>query len=359
MTATPGDPRPVDPPEVEPPAAGPLPPGAPETEPPSHHTGDRAFLVAVAATLVVSALTSVQARLNGGLAVHLGNGFGGALVTTTIALAVLLVGVPSHPAGRRALRRIRAALGTRELRWWQLLGGVSGGLVLSTQGLTVPTLGVAVFTVATVAGSSTGSLVVDRFGLGPSGHHAISPARLGGALLAVLAVAVAAYDRLDDARTLWLVVLPALAGATFAWQSAVNGRVRAASSSAPAATLVNFVAATGTLTAAFLVSVAVDGVPTGALPPQPWYYVAGLIGTAFIAVAAAAVRHTGVLVFGLTTIAGQLVGAILVDLVAPTADRSPGLNTWAGAALTVAAVALASAGRRRRLGAPPAAPAER
>ena len=72
---------------------------------------------------------------------------------------------------------------------------------------------------------------------------------------------------------------------------------------------------------------AVRGRPSGRFPTEPWLYVGGPIGIVFIALAAAIVRFTGVLLLGLATIAGQIVGAVLLDLVLPTAASHPGPAT--------------------------------
>ena len=136
--------------------------------------------------------------------------------------------------------------------------------------------------------------------------------------------------------------LPLLAGVGIAWQQAVNGRVRAAADSALTATLVNFFVGTVTLLVAFAIDIAIRGLPSGHLPTQPWLYLGGPIGIVFIAIAAAVVRFTGVLLLGLATIAGQIVGAVLLDLVLPTAASHPGVNTLLGAALTMVAVLVAA-----------------
>ena len=57
-----------------------------------------------------------------------------------------------------------------------------------------PSLGVAVFTVAVVAGQSSNSLIVDRMGLGPAGKQAITRSRVISAVLAVVAVTVAVVE---------------------------------------------------------------------------------------------------------------------------------------------------------------------
>ncbi|RKN43428.1 DMT family transporter [Micromonospora endolithica] len=295
---------------------------------------------------------AVQSRINGELGVRLDDGIAAAVVSFGIGLLVLLVLVPATPGGRRGLVALRAALRDGSLRPWQCLGGVCGAFLVATQGLTVGTLGVAVFTVAVVAGQSGSSLLVDRAGVGPTGRQPVTPARLVGAVLTVLAVLLAVGDRLGDPGALVLALLPLLAGVGIAWQQAVNGRVRGAAGSALTATLVNFSVGTVALLATFAVEVAVRGRPAGGFPSEPWLYLGGPIGIVFIALAAAIVRFTGVLLLGLATIAGQIIGAVLLDLVLPTAASHPGPATLAGAALTLVAVLVANSGSRRYGGAP-------
>ena len=55
-----------------------------------------------------------------------------------------------------------------------------------------------------------------------------------------------------------------------------------------------------------------------------------------IAIAAAVVRATGVLLLALSTICGQVIGSLALDLLTPTETR-PGPTTYAGAALALVA----------------------
>jgi transporter family-2 protein len=295
---------------------------------------------------------AAQARVNGELALRLGDGLAAAVISFATGLVVLTVLVPLTGPGRRRLRAVRGALRAGQLRWWHLLGGLSGGFVVATQGLTVATLGVAVFTVAIVAGQSASGLAVDRAGLGPGGAEPVTTARVAGAALCVVAVLIALADRLGAPQALGLAALPLLAGFGIAWQQAVNGQVRRAAGGATwPATFINFAAGTAGLLVAFGAGVAVRGWPGGALPAEPLLYTGGLLGVLVIATAAAVVQVTGVLVLGLSAIAGNLLGALLLDLVAPTTGP-PAPNTYAGAALTLVAVAVAGlSGHRRRVAA--------
>ncbi|MFF0876120.1 DMT family transporter [Micromonospora aurantiaca (nom. illeg.)] len=293
-------------------------------------------------------MVAVQSRINGELGVRLADGIAAAVVSFGVGLLILLVLVPATPGGRRGLAALRGALRSGALRPWQCLGGVCGAFLVATQGLTIGALGVAVFTVAVVAGQSGSSLLVDRAGIGPAGRQPVTPNRLIGAVLTVLAVLLAVGDRLGDPHALALALLPLAAGVGIAWQQAVNGRVRAAAGSAMTATLVNFTVGTAALLVTFAVDLAVRGRPAGAFPDEPWLYLGGPLGIVFIALAAALVRFTGVLLLGLATIAGQIVGAVLLDLVLPTAASHPGLDTLLGAALTMVAVLVAVFGPTRR-----------
>ncbi|MFF0718523.1 DMT family transporter [Micromonospora sp. NPDC003816] len=306
--------------------------------------GRRAGAVALGAVAGVAVAT--QSRINGELGVRLDDGVAAALVSFGLGLLVLVVLGVATGNGRRGLTALRATLGTGRLRPWQCLGGVCGAFLVFTQSATVGTLGVAVFTVAVVAGQSGSSLVVDRAGVGPSGPQPVTLARLAGAVLTVAAVLLAVGDRLAEPATIGLALLPLLAGVGVAWQQAVNGRVREATRSTVTATLVNFAVGTAALLAVFAVSLAVRGVPAGDLPAEPWLYLGGPIGVTFIAVAAAVVRLTGVLLLGLATVAGQVVGAVLLDVLLPSAQTRPATSTVLGAALTLVAVAVAALGGR-------------
>ncbi len=116
---------------------------------------------------------------------------------------------------------------------------------MATQSITVSVIGVAVFTVAVVAGQAVSSLVVDRLGFGPAGPQPYTPLRVFGAVLALVAVVLAVSDRLNHPSGLLIAVLPALAGIGTAVQQAINGRVARTASTdaygALAAGLINFV----------------------------------------------------------------------------------------------------------------------
>jgi transporter family-2 protein len=70
-----------------------------------------------------------------------------------------------------------------------------------------------------------------------------------------------------------------------------------------------------------------------------------VLGVLVIVTAAAVVRATGVLLLGLATISGQVVGALALDLVVPTVGP-PMPTTYLGAGQALVAVAITVLGSR-------------
>jgi bacterial/archaeal transporter family-2 protein len=308
--------------------------------------GDRARVISGLLAFVGGAFLAVQGRLNGELGHVFGDGFLAALVSFGGGFALLLLGVPTTAAGRAGLGRLRSSLREGRIRWWQCVGGACGAFFVATQGLTVAVLGVAVFTVAAVGAQAVSSLLVDRAGVGPAGRVALTWPRVAGAALAVVAVAVAVADEFGNPSALWLALLPALGGFGLGWQQAVNGLVREAARSTRVTTLVNFGTGTAVLLVVCAVDVAIRGLPTAA-PSEPWFYAGGALGVCTIGSAVLAVRRLGVLLVGLCQVAGQLVGALALDLTAPAAGGQVSAFALAGTALTLLAVVVAALPGRR------------
>jgi transporter family-2 protein len=300
--------------------------------------------------VVVGGAMAVQARINGELARQIGDGFVTALLSFCGGLALLLLLAATIPAVRRGVRRVVTRVrnadrgGGRVLRPYHLLGGLCGAYLVIAQGLTVALIGVAVFTVAVVAGQAASALLVDRAGVGPGGPQPVTLSRVVGAVLALVAVLLAVSDRLGAPDSLWPAVVPALAGVGIAWQQAVNGRVgEVARGEGPPvagmlpAALVNFTVGTVALLLVSAVEVAIRGLPAP-LPHNPWLYLGGPLGVLFIGAAAVIVPITGVLLLGVGTVAGQLIAALLMDLLVPAPGAHLTATTVLGTALTLLAV---------------------
>jgi transporter family-2 protein len=297
--------------------------------------------LALVLALLCGALVAIQSRINGELGSRLGDGFTAASISFGSGLVILTVALAIAPAGRRGLARVREALRDRRLRWWYVCGGAAGSFLVLSQGLAAAALGVALFTVAVVAGQTISGLVLDRVGIGPGGRRPLTAARLVGALLALVAVTWAVSAQFGGSAPVWLMLLPFIAGLGTGWQQAVNGQVRVVAESALTATFINFAVGTTVLVVLMLIRWGVGGMPHR-LPTEPWLYIGGALGCVFIGVTALLVRITGVLLLGLATVAGQLVAALLLDLLLPTAGHQLAASTIGGTLLAIVAVAVAS-----------------
>lgn len=300
--------------------------------------------LALAAAVLSGAVVAVQQRVNGELGVELEAPLLAALVSFGTGLLAVVVVVVCRPHARAAVGRIR------DVPWWSRFAGLGGASLVAVGAFAAPQIGVALLTIGLVAGQTGGGLVVDRIGLAPGGSHLLTLPRLAGAALCLFAVALGSLGR--DARDAdpLLLVLVVGAGFLIALQQAFNGRVRRTTGNAAVATLLNFVVGTVALTVGVLLATLVGGLPDGAWPgPDEWYlYLGGPMGATFVAVAAVVVRLLGVLRLGLAVIAGQLVGAVAVDLVLPATDGGIAVTTVVGALLTFLAVGVSGLGARRR-----------
>lgn len=307
-------------------------------------------IAAVPLMLFAGAMVALQSQINGRLAHELGTGPRAGLCSAVISfgsgLVLLVAGISANRGQRARVRALADAVRRRRLRPIEMIGGLFGAFLVAGQGLTVATIGVAVFSVALTAGQACSALVVDHYGIGPSGHQPVNPSRAVAAAFAVVAVGIASWSQLVDDFS-WKValftVIPFLAGAGSSVQQGLNGRVSVHADPWVTA-LNNFIVGTTALVVAFAISLTAHG-SLGSLPGTWWLYLGGAIGMAFIALAAWLVHVHGVLVLGLSMIAGQVIGAEIIQAVVDGATPSPA--KLGAAALTVIGVLIALALRRR------------
>ncbi|SDZ31965.1 transporter family-2 protein [Micromonospora pattaloongensis] len=276
--------------------------------------------------------SAAQSAANAELGVRVGSAVLGAVVNNLGGCLIVLAGLFLMPSMRSGLRALRHA----RLPWWAYLGGAGGAFLVTAATYAVPVLGVAVFTIAQVAGNSLGGLAVDRTGLAPAGRLALTGPRVAGALLGIGAVALSQLGRPVGEFAVGVVLLAVAAGLAVALQSALNGRVSAASTTA-AGTAVNFAVGTP-LILAVAAAVGAFGAAAHARWPSQWYlYCGGLLGVCIVVILLLSVRSVGVLRTGLSVVGGQLAGAMLLDVLLPGKPAvTPAL--LAGAVLTLLAV---------------------
>ena len=280
--------------------------------------------LALAAAVVSGSLVAVQQRVNGDLGRSLHDPLLAAVVSFGSGL-LLLSALVLRAGPRRVLPSV-----TR-VPWWSRIGGLGGATLVAVGATAAPRIGVALLTVGLVSGTTLAALAVDRAGLGPGGHHPLTPPRLLGAALCLLAIGLSTREGLR-AASVGLLSLVVLAGGLIAVQQALNGRVRAVTG-VLVATFVNFAVGTTALLLGLGLKALVGTVRADRWPSEWWLYLGGAMGAVFIAVAAVTVSVLGVLRLGLAVTAGQLVGAVLLDV-----DRGVSVTTLAAVCLTLLAV---------------------
>ncbi|TKV27895.1 DMT family transporter [Arthrobacter sp. NamB2] len=297
------------------------------------------FPLALAAGLAMP----VQGRINGALGTVLDDSIAAALISFGTGLILMVAITLVLPGARAGARQIIPSVRERRFPPYYVAAGAIGAFFVFSQSLTIGVLGVALFTVAAVMGQSLSGLLVDRAGIGPGGKRAATPMRVIGVVLTVLSVVWAVSPRFGAAGEMssWLipVLLPVAAGVLMSFQQAMNGTASLHYGTPLAATLMNFIAGTVVLVAAWLVKLAIAG-PGNHPPSEWWYYLGGPMGCVFIALGALLVRSLGVLLTGLCMIGGQLVGSLLLDLVVPAPGTIVVFATVAGTLLTLAAIIL-------------------
>ena len=317
-----------------------------------HHVPVRHLLAGVSIGLLVAG----QSRVNGDLGVAVNDGVTAAWISFFVGAIALVIIVVSREQSRIGRRRIVDGLRTRTIKWWEIIGGLFGAALVTGQAAAVPVIGVALFSVALVGGSTAGSLIVDRSGLSPGGRKEVTVMRLVSAVIATLGVAIAALGDLTGHNVsagvvVAIVMVIALIGGASTLQGALNGRLRGAAGDTFVATLINFVVGLGALSIAWLVIHVPSGVAGITAPPMPWenplIWSGGVIGLIFVAVTAELVKAVGVLVLGLTNVFGQIMGALVMDLLFPVTGSGVGVGLIIGSVVTVLAVFIGAARPRK------------
>jgi transporter family-2 protein len=239
-----------------------------------------------------------------------------------------------------------------KLKRWQLIGGLSGAFFVASQSSLVQVVGVAIFTVAAVAGQTSAALLVDKAGIGPAGKQPVTLMRVCAAILGIVGVLVSVLGQDSTGQFAFGAVLISFAaGALVSTQPALNGQIANQTGQPAAATLVNFIV--GFLTLVVVYGVKQQISPQGFnVPPMPWenpiIWLGGPFGVLFVLTAAFMAKTLGVFLFTLTSVVGQLSGAILMDVLFPTATTNITWQLLLGISITGCAVVLASGKKKTK-----------
>ncbi len=268
--------------------------------------------------LVVSMANSLQARVNGAASVFTDDAVVAAMMSVGGGFIISFSFVMSRKSSRQSVFVLMRGFRSGGDPRWYYLAGVGGGVFILGHTLFVPTVGVTVYMIAIVAGQTIGSLIVDRFGLGPAGVRGVTRARIVASLVALLGVGLAAWGG-GNLTSLTVAASFYGVGAGFATsaQYALNGSLASGSGSAMVTSALNFMLGFSFLTIILLVNTTFYGL-SPAWPPAPWdhpfLWLGGPLGVLFISTATLFVRHLGILAFTLLTVTGQLLGAIILDV---------------------------------------------
>ena len=289
------------------------------------------FLAAVSGVMI-----ALQARANGELSHRIGNGVEAALVSFGSGLIIIAIIAVFTPSIKEGARNLRGAVTRGEIARWMLFAGALGGSFVAVQTHIVPLIGVAIYSVASIAGQTAASLVVDRIGLTGGGKKEITPRRIGAAFFTVFAVFISVFDRIDAKNlSIFAVLMGCVAGAIVGVQRAMNGQINEHSHQSFATSFLNFIMGTSFLVFLLALLAIFGSTKIVSLPAGPWWmYTGGVLGVVYIAVTSTIVQHLGVLTFTLFSVGGQLVGSLLIDLYSPTDGVHVSIYLVTGIAMT-------------------------
>ncbi len=289
---------------------------------------------------ISGAMISLQARINGELSHRLNNGLQAALFSFGSGLLVISFITLFNPKLKTGLKNLRAAVAQKKIARWKLFAGSLGGTFVAIQTQTVPLVGVAIFTVASISGQTVMSLFVDRLGYTGGGKRLITKRRVLAVTITIVAVAVSVLDRIDAKNlSFFTVLIGCTAGLLVGFQRALNGQINEHSKEGFTTSLLNFASGTLLLVSVFLIGIATNKVEFTPFPLGPlWMYFGGVMGVIYISFAASIVQQLGVLTFTLFSVGGQLVSSLVIDIVAPTKGVSISYYLIIGILMTYAGV---------------------
>lgn len=293
----------------------------------------------------------MQARANGELSHRMGNSIEAALVSFGSGLLIISLISIFTPAIRNGMKNLKGAVSRKEIPVWTLFAGMLGGSFVAVQTQIVPIIGVAIYSVASIAGQTAASLIVDRIGLTGGGKKHITVRRVAAAGVTVLAVLVSVLDRIEAQNlSLFAVIFGGFAGAIVGVQRALNGQINESSRQSFATSWLNFIMGTTFLFIFLSIGVLINRTEIVALPSGPWWiYTGGIIGVIYIAFTSTIVQHLGVLTFTLISVGGQLVGSLLIDLYSPTQGVQISAYLVTGIVMTYLGVLVGGAGALPKL----------
>ena len=271
-------------------------------------------------SVISGVLVVLQSRVNGELSIQIDDALYAAYISFTTGLLFVSSVSICKKKVRTGFVDIFKAVRSKQLPIWQLAAGMIGASFVVVQTYVVPIAGVALFTVASLAGQTAISLWVDHVGLAGGIKSVISKQRVIAAIITVGAVVVSAWDRfvMSDFSIL-AITLAVFAGSWVGVQRALNGQINSFSKKSFATSQLNFITGFSFLTLLLILRSLFTDHSIMNLTSGPWWmFLGGSIGVFYIAFSAVAVQYVGVLEFTLLSVGGMLIGSLLLDVFAPT-----------------------------------------
>jgi transporter family-2 protein len=250
----------------------------------------------------------------------MGDSLEAAIVSFTTGLLFVSVIALFRKDVRSGFRQIFSAVNLRLLPSWRLGAGALGASFVAMQTYAVPIAGVALFTVASLAGQTGISLWVDHVGLAGGSRVIITKRRVIAAIITILAVVVSTWDRFTISNfSLLTIVLAVFSGTWVGVQRALNAQINSYSKASFATSLLNFITGTTFLLFLLLLRTLFTDHSVMNFTSGPWWmFLGGSIGVIYIALSAHIVQYVGVLEFTLFSVGGMLIGSLLIDIIVPT-----------------------------------------
>ncbi|MCE5369260.1 DMT family transporter [Klebsiella oxytoca] len=281
------------------------------------------------ATILAGTLSPMQSAVNGELGHWLNDGNACAVISFASGLVVMFFIIMAKKETRQQFASIPSLIKQRKIPLWNWFAGLCGAMVVFSEGASASALGVATFQTALISALILSGLLCDRFSIGVSEKKYFTSYRIIGAIFAVVATVFVVSPQWRSTSFILLAILPFMAGLLAGWQPAGNAKVAEATGSMLVSITWNFIVGFTVLGIALLVRISLGHV-SFQLPDTWWMYLGGPLGLMSIGLMAILVRGLGLLMLGVASTAGQLLGSVLIDVLIPALGNTVYFVTLVG-----------------------------
>lgn len=281
------------------------------------------------ATILAGTLSPMQSAVNGELGHWLNDENACAVISFASGLVVMFFIIMAKKETRQQFASIPSLITQRKIPLWNWFAGLCGAMVVFSEGASASALGVATFQTALISALILSGLLCDRFGIGVSEKKYFTSYRIIGAIFAIVATIFVVSPQWRSTSFILLAILPFMAGLLAGWQPAGNAKVAEATGSMLVSITWNFIVGFTVLGIALLVRISLGHV-SFQLPDTWWMYLGGPLGLMSIGLMAILVRGLGLLMLGVASTAGQLLGSVLIDVLIPSLGNTVYFVTLVG-----------------------------